>query len=92
MNVINLSPFVAGWLALACTIAGLAIYRKLVSTREDDTLHVLDNESHVLEQAALAHRLDTVDHWGKILTVTATVYGVLLAVGYFYQVWMEGFR
>ena len=50
MNVINLSPFVAGWLALACTIAGLAIYRKLVSTREDDTLHVLDNESHVLEQ------------------------------------------
>jgi len=50
-------------------------------------LHVLDNESHALKQAALAHRLDTVDHWGKILTVTATVYGVLLAVGYFYQVW-----
>ena len=91
MNV-SLSPFVAGWLALACTIAGLAIYRRLVSTREDDMLHVLDNEPHVLKQAALAHRLDTIDHWGKILTVTATVYGVLLAVGYFYQVWMEGFR
>ena len=91
MNV-SLSPFVAGWLALACTIAGLAIYRRLVSTREDDTLHVLDNESHLFKQAALTHRLDTVDHWGKILTVTATVYGVLLAVGYFYQVWMEGFR
>ena len=55
-------------------------------------LHVLDNEPHVLKQAALAHRLDTIDQWGKILTVTATVYGVLLAVGYFYQVWMEGFR
>ena len=91
MNV-SLFPFVAGWLALACTIAGLAIYRKLVLTREDDMLHVLDNESHVLRQTAIAHRLDTVDHWGKILTVTATVYGVLLAVGYFYQVWMEGFR
>lgn len=91
MNV-SLFPFVAGWLALACTIAGLAIYRRLVLTREDDMLHVLDNESHVLRQTAIAHRLDTVDHWGKILTVTATVYGVLLAVGYFYQVWMEGFR
>ena len=91
MNV-SLSPFVAGWLALACTIAGLAIYRRLVSTREDDMLHVLDSESHALKQAALALRLDTIDHWGKIVTVTATVYGVLLAVGYFYQVWMEGFR
>lgn len=91
MNV-SLTPFVAGWLALACTIAGLAIYRKLVSTQEDDMLHVLDNESHQLRQAALAHRLETVDHWGKILTVGAMVYGVLLAVGYCYQVWMDGFR
>jgi hypothetical protein len=91
MNV-SLSPFIAGWLALVCTIAGLAIYCRLVSTREDDMLHVLDNESHILKQRALAQRLDSVDHWGKILTLTATVYGVLLAVGYFYQVWMEGFR
>ncbi len=91
MNV-SLTPFVAGWLALACTIAGLAIYRRLVSAREDDMLHVLDNKSHVLKQAAIAHQLDMVDHWGKILTVTATVYGTVLAVGYFYQVWMEGFR
>jgi len=92
MNVISLSPFVAGWLALACTIAGLAIYRRLVSTREGDMHHVLDNESHVLEQTAIAHRLDAIDRWGKVLTVIAAVYGVLLAVGYFYQVWKEGFR
>ena len=52
--------------------------------------HVLDNESHLFKQAALTHRLDTVDHWGKILTAAATVYGVLLAVGYFYQVRIEG--
>ncbi len=91
MNV-SLTPFVAGWLALACSIAGLAIYRKLVSSQEDDILHVLDNESHRLRQAALAHQLETVDHWGKILTVTAILYGALLAVGYCYQVWMDGFR
>jgi len=91
MNV-SLSPFVAGWLVLACLIAGLAIYRRLVFNREGDTPHVLDNESHGLRQAAIAHRLDTIDRWGKILTVTATVYGVLLGLGYFYQIWMEGFR
>jgi len=91
MNISS-TLFVMGWLALACTIAGLAIYRRLLSTQEDDMLHVLDNESHALKQAALARRLDTVDHWGKILTVTATGHGVLLAVGYCYQVWMEGFR
>jgi hypothetical protein len=91
MNV-SLSPFVAGWLVLACVISGLAIYRRLVSNREGDMPHVLDNESHVLRQAVIAHRLDTIDRWGKILTVTATVYGVLLGLGYFYQIWMEGFR
>jgi hypothetical protein len=91
MNV-SLIPFVAGWIALACGIAGLAIYRRLVAAREDDMLHVLDNESHVAKQAAMAQRLDTLDHWGKVLTVIVTVYGVLLAAAYTYRIWIEGTR
>jgi len=39
--------------------------------REGDMQHVLDNESHMLRQAVIAHRLDTIDRWRKILTVTA---------------------
>jgi hypothetical protein len=89
----GLMPFFAGWIALACVVAGLAIYRKLISDQEDDMLHVSDSESkHISHQATIAHRLDTIDHWGKILTVVAVGYGVLLAAAYFYQVWVEGSR
>jgi hypothetical protein len=91
MNV-SLIPFVAVWIAMACGVAGLAIYRRLVAAGEDDMLHVLDNESHVAKQAATAHRLDSVDRWGKILTVIVTIYGVLLAAAYTYQIWIEGTR
>ena len=89
---VSLIPFVAVWIALACGVASLAIYRRLVSAGEDDMLHVLDNESHVAKQAATAQRLDTVDHWGKILTVIVTAYGMLLATAYTYQIWIEGTR
>ncbi len=91
MNI-SLIPFVAGWIALACGVAGLAIYRRLVAAGEDDMLHVMDNESHVQKQVAMARRLDTVDRWGKILTVVVTIYGVLLAAAYAYQIWVEGTR
>jgi len=86
-----LTPLLAAWIGLACAVAGLAIYRRVVATHEDDMLHVSDNEArHVAEQATIGHRLDAVDHWGKILTVVVAVYGVLLAAAYAYQMWTEG--
>jgi len=91
MNI-SLIPFVAGWIALAGGVVGLAIYRRMVAAGEDDMLHVMDNESHVQKQVAMARRLDTVDQWGKILTIAATVFGVLLAAAYAYQIWVEGTR
>jgi hypothetical protein len=36
---------------------------------------------------ALAHRLESIDRWGKTLTVVVAVYGVALAAIYLYQVW-----
>jgi hypothetical protein len=88
----QLTPFFAAWIALACGVAGLAIYRRVVATHEDDMLHVSDSEArHAAEQAIVGHRLDAVDHWGKILTVVVAVYGVLLAAAYAYQTWTEGF-
>jgi hypothetical protein len=89
----SLIPFVAGWLALACAVAGLAIYRWVISSQEDEMLHVRDSESvHITQQATVAQRLEKIDRWGKILTVVAMAYGVLLATAYFYQVWMAGFN
>jgi hypothetical protein len=85
-------PFFAGWVALACAVAALAIYRKRISIHEDDMLHVRDSEAaRISEQANTAQRLDVIDRWGKLLTVIVAVYGVLLAAAYFYHVWIEGF-
>jgi hypothetical protein len=87
MNI-ALTPFLAGWIALAIAVLGLAIYRRAISTHADDMLHVADSEAgHVAKQAATAHQLDMVDRWGKLLTVVATVYGVLLAAAYLYRYW-----
>lgn len=88
-----LTPLFAAWVALACAVAGLAIYRRLIAGHEDDMLHMRDSEAaRIPVQVAIASRLEIIDRWGKILTVFAVVCGVLLAVAYLYQVWMEGFR
>jgi hypothetical protein len=90
---IALTPFVAGWTALACAVAGLAMYRRMIANREDGGLHVRESEvAEVSKQAAIAHRLDIVDWWGKVLTVILASFGVLLLALYLYQVWTGGMR
>ncbi len=89
MNM-NLMPFGATWIALACAVLILAIYRRRLTSQEDDTLHVSDGESaRIPQQAAAAHRIEVVDRWGKTLTVIGAVYGLLLGAAYFYQYWVE---
>ena len=89
MNI-NLFPFGATWLALACAILILAIYRRRLSGQEDDTLHVSDPQAaQITKQAMAAHRIEMVDRWGKLLTIVGAVYGLLLGAAYFYQYWMQ---
>jgi hypothetical protein len=92
MNIV-LTPFLAAWIALACAVAILAIYRKTISSHEDDSLHVSAvDDVNVSHQAEVAHRLEVVDRWGKLLTIIVAVYGVALAAAYTYQMWVEGSR
>jgi len=92
MNIV-LTPFLAAWIALACAVAILAIYRKTISSHEDDSLHVSAvDDVNVSHQAEMAHRLEIVDRWGKLLTVVVAVYGLALAAAYTYQMWVEGSR
>jgi heme/copper-type cytochrome/quinol oxidase subunit 2 len=84
MNI-NLLPYAVFWGVLAIVVVFLIIYRKSVSNREDDSIHL--EGSVPTEQMALAHRLELIDRWGKTLTVIAAVYGVALAAIYLYQVW-----
>jgi len=85
MNI-NLSLFLYPWIVLAVVVIGLLIRRKMVASHEDDALHVLDGGG--AEQPVIAHKLDQIDKWGKILTVIAVVYGVVLVAAYAVQAWM----
>jgi hypothetical protein len=83
-----LNAFVILWLAGACAVLGLAIYRKLVSRLEDDNLHVREFDApQVAQQAVIAARLDFVDKWGIALTIAVVAFGVLLAGIYVYHQW-----
>jgi len=89
MNI-SLIPFAASWIAIACAVLILAVYRHRIAGQEDDTLHVSDSQaSHITEQAATAHRLAVVDRWGKLLTIIGAIYGVVLGAVYFYQYWVQ---
>ena len=89
MNI-NLIPFGASWVALACAVLILAVYRHRLSSHEDDTLHVTDAQaSQITQQAMTAHRLAVIDRWGKLLTLIGAIYGLLLGAVYFYQYWVQ---
>jgi hypothetical protein len=86
MNI-SFVPFAVLWALLAVVVLALVAYRKLVSLQEEETLHLAD-AAEANHQAVIARKLDWIDKWGKLLTVIAVVYGVLLAAAYTYRVWL----
>jgi len=86
----NLIPFFVLWVLLAVSVVALLVWRKLVARNEDDSLHMLDAASAQRSmQIAVAEKLELIDKWGKILTIAAVGYGLVLAGVYIYQVWVE---
>jgi len=87
----NLMPFLILWVLLALTVLALFVWRKMVTRDEDDNLHVLDGgaDQKTSVQLAVAQKLDLIDKWGKIFTVIALVYGLLLGVLYVLQSWSQ---
>ena len=85
---IDFTPFVVIWALLAVVVLAMAGYRKTISAKEEETLHLTD-PSETMHQVAIASKLDVIDKWGKLLTVIAAVYGLLLALAYTYQTWIR---
>jgi len=81
----NLLPYAVSWGVLAIVVVVLIIYRKSLTNREDDSIHLEGTVAK--DQVALDHKLASVDRWGKLLTIIAVVYGLALAGIYLYQVW-----
>jgi len=86
MNI-SFVPFAVLWALLAIVVLSLIAYRKMVSLQEEETLHLSD-AAEANHQAVIARKLDWIDKWGKLLTVVAVVYSVLLAAAYTYHVWL----
>lgn len=87
MNI-NFTPLTILWAILAAVVLAMAGYRKKISVHEDETLH-LGNPVESTHQVELAHKLEVIDKWGKLLTVVAAVYGLLLAIAYTYENWIR---
>jgi ABC-type transport system involved in cytochrome c biogenesis permease subunit len=84
-------PLLILWVLLALTVLALFVWRKLVTRDEDDNLHVLDGgaDQKTAAQIAVAQKLDVIDKWGKIFTVIALVFGLILGVAYVVQSWYQ---
>jgi hypothetical protein len=87
MNV-NFMPFAVLGATLVLVVLGMVVWRQTVARREDDTLHVLHGTAVIPDQTNLAHKLDIIDKWGKILTVITAVYVLVVGGLYVYQQWV----
>ena len=85
----NVTFVVAIWVVLGVTTLILAIYRWLLSEHnESDVVHLgPGEEKEIPKQVSLAKKLDTIDRWGKTMTVVTAVVGLGLATAYLYQAW-----
>lgn len=83
----NLIPLVVSWAVLATAVLALAFYRRAVASKEDDVLHV--NHDVGTQQVTIAKKLEVIDKWGKILTIVAAVYGVMILGLFMYDGWMN---
>ena len=91
MNFLN-SPWVILWLILAAVVAGLAFYRRILTSHEDDIVHVSGEGRVLSQQVSLGQKLEKVDYWGKTLTIVLVAYGLLLGGWMIYQGWVQSAR
>ena len=84
------TPLIVLWALLASVVLALIVYRRVVSAHEDATLHLgRGSEAVPSPQSAVAHKLDAIDKWGKLLTALAVIYGILLFAAYSLQTWLS---
>jgi len=84
------TPFTVLWVLLALVVLALIAYRKIVSNKEDETIHLgSGSEAIPAQQAVIAHKLDVIDKWGKLLTVIAVAYGIILLAVYTWMTWLS---
>ena len=77
----SLTVFVTGWMILALSVLGLALYRKFISAHEEDRyVHISEGEGRFIpQQVRVNQKIARVDRWGEILTAATLIAGLALA-------------
>lgn len=89
----NLIPYLAMWAVLAIVVVVLAVYRKMIFNKTDEILHLAEAEQTVSQhQVVEAKRLESIDRWGKSLTVVLLLAGLAIAAAYIYQLWNQTYN
>jgi cytochrome b subunit of formate dehydrogenase len=84
----NLLPYVCAWAVLGVIVMVLALLRRKIADKEDDSLKLSDGETaHVAKQEQLAKKLAKIELWGKSATLVLIVTGVVLGLLYGWQMW-----
>ena len=82
-----MTAFVIFWAILGVATLALALYRKFVSMREDDYVHLSAGEERLIpQQVATFKKIGVIDKWGITMTIVTVVLGLALAALYLYQV------
>ena len=85
-----MTTFVIFWAILGVATLALALYRKFVSMREDDYVHLSAGEEHLIpQQVATFKKIGAIDRWGITMTIVTVVLGLALAALYLYQAAMR---
>ena len=81
-----MTAFVIFWAILGVATLALALYRKFVSMREDDYVHLSAGEERLIpQQVATFKKIGVIDKWGITMTIVTVVLGLALAALYLYQ-------
>lgn len=90
----NLIPFIAIWSVCGVAVLALALYRKILTFHGDDEfVHLAAGEQRLIpHQVALARKLETIDRWGKSLTVFTFGFGLAIAAVFLYMAWLASLQ
>jgi len=81
------------WAILGFATLALALYRKFVSMREDDYLHLSAGEERLIpQQVATFRKIGSIDKWGITMTLVTVALGLALAALYLYQAAMRTYQ
>jgi hypothetical protein len=86
----NATLLIATFGVLVAALVMVSLIRWNVGQKEDDHLHVMDSEKELIGvQSNIAHRLDVLDRWRKILLIATVMFGIAILALHMYSTFTQ---